>query len=258
MARAAQQEGGGHPRGHVGQLRSWIAEEQPGLPVGVQNLLVICYSIQADKEWLRGGQPIETPTVARVADDMSLRGTELPTEAEFETASRRAEGIFGIAREPVRTTRSVQALADHLRRNASGLAHRRAIAGGRTRQACKDAGLDDAEQPRTVTARLVAPLLARLAATADPTQTVRVLADAELPRENAIYQCAPGQRGAADRSAARPQLAGARRPRGPRRLRRRPAGRRDNHRPAAGGGPRRARDGRSPSRSGRPTGRRLT
>lgn len=172
----------------VGQLRGWIAEVQPGLPADVQNLLVVCYSIQADKGWLRGGQPIETPTVARVADDMSLRGTELPTEAEFETASRRAEGIFGIAREPVRTSRSVQVLAAHLRHNASGLLTVAQSLAGELDRHAKTLGLDDAEQPRTITARLVAPLLARLASTADPTQTVRVLADVELPRENAIYR----------------------------------------------------------------------
>ena len=126
--------------------------------------------------------------VARVADDMALRGTELPTEAEFETASRRAEGIFGIAREPVRTTRSVQVLAAHLRRNASGLLTVAQSLAGELDRHAKTLGLDDAEQPRTITARLVAPLLARLAATADPTQTVRVLAGAELPRENAIYR----------------------------------------------------------------------
>ena len=84
---------GGHCQGSLcGQLRGWIEEEQPGLPVGVQNLVVVCYSIQTDKEWLRGGQPIPMPTVARVADDMALRGTELPTEAEFEGASLRAAG----------------------------------------------------------------------------------------------------------------------------------------------------------------------
>ena len=178
----------GAPKVSVGQLRGWIEEEQPGLPVGVQNLVVVCYSIQTDKEWLRGGQPIPMPTVARVTDDMALRGTELPTEAEFETASRRAEGIFGISREPVRTTRSVQALAAQLRRNASGLGPAAESLAGELARHAKTLGLDGAEQPRARTARLIVPLLARLAATADPTQAVRVLAEVELPRENAIYQ----------------------------------------------------------------------
>jgi hypothetical protein len=178
----------GAPEVSVGQLRGWIEEDQPGLPVSVQNLVVVCYSIQADKEWLRGGQPIPMPAVARVTDDMRLRGTELPTEAEFETASRRAEGIFGISREPVRTTRSVQALAAQLRRNASGLVPAAESLAGELARHAKTLGLEDAEQPRARTARLVAPLLARLAASADPTQVVRVLAEAELPRENAIYQ----------------------------------------------------------------------
>jgi len=45
----------------------------------------------------------------------------------------------------------------------------------------------DGDQPRLVTSRIITSLVARLAAATDPTQTLRVLAEAELPRENAIY-----------------------------------------------------------------------
>ncbi|MGH3251361.1 MAG: hypothetical protein ACRDOI_34850, partial [Trebonia sp.] len=176
----------GAPMVSVGQLRGWIDEEQPGLPVGVQNLVVVCYSIQADKEWLRGGQPIVMPAVARVTDDMALRGTELPTEAEFETASRRAEQIFGVARQPVRTTRSVRALGQEIRIRAAGRLQAANSLAVELDEHAQTLGLDGG-QPRQVTVRIVGLLLARLEATADPTQTLRVLADVELPRENAIY-----------------------------------------------------------------------
>jgi hypothetical protein len=82
----------------------------------------------------------------------------------------------------------VQALAAQLRRNATGLGPAAESLAGELARHAKTLGLDDAEQPRTRTARLLVPLLARLAATADPTQAVRVLAEVELPRENAIYQ----------------------------------------------------------------------
>jgi hypothetical protein len=177
----------GAPKVSVGQLKGWIDEDQPGLPVGVQNLVVVCYSIQTDKEWLRGGQPIPMPTVARVTDDMTLRGTELPTDAEFETASRRAEGIFGIARPPVRSTRSVQSLGQEIRRNAVGRRESADSLGAQLLHHARTLGLDG-EQPRHVTMRTLGPLLARLEAAADPTQILRVLADTKLPRENAIYR----------------------------------------------------------------------
>ena len=104
----------------VPQLREWIEAEQPGLPEIVQNLIIACYAIQADKAWVRAGRPIDVPKLDKITDDMVLRGQELPSEEEFETASARAQGIFRIQRQPVRSVRSVHALADAIRRNATG------------------------------------------------------------------------------------------------------------------------------------------
>jgi hypothetical protein len=170
----------------VGDLRRWIDEEQPGLPADVQNLIVTCYAIQADKAWLRAGRPIDPPKVDKLTDDMTLRGQELPSEDEFERASTRAAGIFRITREPVRSARSVQALASAVRRNAEGrLDPARNLAGELDKRA-ETLGLDDS-QPRVVTSRTVTSLLAALAGTTDATETLRVLAAADLPRESAIY-----------------------------------------------------------------------
>ena len=44
------------PEVTAAQLRGWIGEEQPGLPEQVQNLLIACYAVQADKAWLRAGR----------------------------------------------------------------------------------------------------------------------------------------------------------------------------------------------------------
>ena len=61
----------------------------------VQNLVIACYAIQADKAWLRAGQPMPTPPkLDKITDDMVLRSQELPTEEEFDAASARAQGIF--------------------------------------------------------------------------------------------------------------------------------------------------------------------
>jgi hypothetical protein len=167
------------------ELRPWIKAEQPGLPTAVQNLIIACYAIQADKAWLRSGVPQQAPALARITDDMTLRGQELPTEEEFAAASRRAEGIFRIARQPVRSARSVQALAQAAQRNATGrLAAAEALAAELDKHA-PTLGLD-AAAPRVQTARITCALLSRLVAAPDATAAVRELAT-ELPRDNAIY-----------------------------------------------------------------------
>jgi hypothetical protein len=171
----------------VGKLRGWIGDQQPGLPDEVQRLVVACYAIQADKAWLRGGRPIDAPQLNGITDDMALRSQELPTSEEFELASSRAGGIFRIAREPVRTARSVHALAVKVRHGAhGGGTAARDLAAELTGHAAT-LGLAD-ESPRMVTARVVTGLLDRLAATTDDTETLRVLAKAELTRDNAFYQ----------------------------------------------------------------------
>lgn len=177
----------------VSQVRGWIDEAQPGMPAEVQRLIAACYAIQGDKAWLRAGQPIDMPALGRVTDDMALRGQELPTDAEFERASARAAGIFGVKREPVRTARSVHAVAAAVRRLAAGL-----LGAAEALAAELDAHADtlglgdpaDSGEPaaRRLTSHLVTGLLSTLNATADPTEALRALAAADLPRENAIYR----------------------------------------------------------------------
>src|SRR5260370_32606153 len=111
---------GGAEQVTVAQLRSWIEAEQPGLPAVVQNLVIAGYAIQADKAWLRGDKPYPTPRLDQIASDMTLRSQELPTHEEFGLASARAQGIFGIARQPVRSGRSGQVLAAASKPNATG------------------------------------------------------------------------------------------------------------------------------------------
>jgi hypothetical protein len=171
----------------VRQLREWIADAEPGLPVAVQDLIVACYAIQDNKAWLRGGRlMVEAPKLSGIAEDMTLRSQELPSEQEWELASARVHGIFRIARQPVRNARSVQELATAVRRNAAGRLEVAKALSGELASHAETLGLADA--PRMETARLVPELLAKLAETTDPTETMRVLAGLELPRETAFYQ----------------------------------------------------------------------
>src|SRR6202453_3883303 len=170
----------------VGDLRGFIEKEQPGRPGSVRDLVVVCYAIQADKAWTRGGQPITMPPLTRLHDDMVLRGQELPTEDEFERASRRAQGIFQVTAQPVLSTRSTELTARAVRERAGALLPAAESLAGELDRHAKTLGLDE-EQPRLVTSRAITALLTRLVAPIDSTQSVRLLATAELSRENAIY-----------------------------------------------------------------------
>jgi len=176
----------------IAQLREWIKADQPGLPEIVQNLIIASYAIQADKAWVRAGRPVEAPKLDKITSDMVLRSQELPSEAEFETASARAQGIFRIQRQPVRSVRSVHALAEAIRRNAAGRLPAAQELGAELADHASTLGLSD-DEPRMVTSAAITALLSKLAATTDDTETVRVLAAAELPRENAFYQAHLGR-----------------------------------------------------------------
>jgi hypothetical protein len=171
----------------VRELRGWIDGEQPGLPGIVQDLVVACYAIQADKAWIRAGQQITAPGLTKITDDMLLRGQELPTEGEFEAASGRAEGIFGVGREPVRSARATHAIAEKVRLRGQELMLAADNLIGQLEAHAATLGLDDSA-PRLATARDVRALLDQLAAATDATKALRLLAAADLPRENAIYR----------------------------------------------------------------------
>ena len=182
-----ERKAGRSPEVSVRQLREWIDQEQPGLPGQVRDLVVVCYAIQADKAWIRAGQQITMPDLTKLADDMVLRGQELPTEEEFEGASVRAHGIFGVPREPVRSARATHAIAEAVRHRARELLPAAESLATELEKHVTTLGLDDS-QPRLATSRVITGLLGELTAAADPTATLRALAAAELPRENAIYR----------------------------------------------------------------------
>jgi hypothetical protein len=171
----------------VGDIRNWINAEQEGLPPLVIDLLVCCFAVQSDRAWLRGGQPIRPPELGKLTSDMVLRRQELPDDSEFASANTRSDAIFGLPRQPVRSTRSVQALAEGLRRAAGMLLP---AAESLVTELARHAGTLglNAESPRLVTARAAANLLNQLAAMTDATALLRALAHADLPREGVIYR----------------------------------------------------------------------
>ena len=171
----------------VGDIRSWIADEQPGLPPLVTDLLVCCFAVQSDRAWIRAGQPLAPPELGRLAPDMVLRKQELPAEDEFASANDRAALIFDVARQPVRSARSVQALADEVRRRAGALLPAAESLAAQLDRHRATLGLDEGS-PRLVTARAAAELANRLTGLTGATALLRALASADLPRDAVIYR----------------------------------------------------------------------
>jgi hypothetical protein len=171
----------------VRDLRRWIDKEQPGLPSLIRDLVAVSYALQRDKAWLRGGLQFTMPDLPRLTDDMVLRSQELPSEEQFDRASDRAAGIFGVAREPVLTTRATGAIAAGIRRAVGEALPAVQSLGGLLDKHARTLGLDE-EAARLVTSRVITGLFDELSGTTDPTVTLRLLAAAELPRDTAIYR----------------------------------------------------------------------
>ncbi|MFI6576357.1 phage resistance protein [Nocardiopsis sp. NPDC050513] len=176
---------------NVGKLKEWIRtrEDGQGLPEDVVDLIVQVYAVQSDRAWIRGGKRYTGATFGQIAGDIVLRRQELPSEEDFDRANERAERIFGLTRQPLRSARAVQRLAEQLKEQArrlqSGSEH---LVGQLTRHA-QVLGLDD-DAPRLRTARACDDLLGRLCGLADDTELVSALGQADLPEEAGVYKMA--------------------------------------------------------------------
>ena len=116
-----------------------------------------------------------------------LRSQDLPSQEEFDRASRRAEGIFGVARQPVRSNRASNAIARGVRQQAGDLLTAAEALTEALEMHAQTLGLDGSS-PRFATARALSGLLNQLAGTTESTALIRALAAADLPRESAIYR----------------------------------------------------------------------
>ncbi len=80
----------------VAKLRAWI--DQPrmmGLPLELQNLVILTFAAQTNRRFLLNGGPFE-PEVDRLPDDVELREQTLPPAADWQVALQRASSVFGL------------------------------------------------------------------------------------------------------------------------------------------------------------------
>jgi hypothetical protein len=96
------QEGGGQgaadgalPPQSVRKLRGWIDEPDPmGLPVELQNLIILAYADQTDRSFFLGNAPVKG-TIERIPDDCELRQQALPPADLWVEAVARMASLFG-------------------------------------------------------------------------------------------------------------------------------------------------------------------
>jgi hypothetical protein len=96
---------------HVEDLRRWIDEPEPaGLPAPVANLLILAYADATNRSFFRDGEPYADARLDGLSDRLELREQELPDQAAWEAARKRAKAIFGVEVPPYRNAGNVAAM----------------------------------------------------------------------------------------------------------------------------------------------------
>lgn len=182
------QEGDGEPL-TVARLRAWLDKpKEMGLPLVVQNLVVLAFAAQADRTLIRNGAPAHG-SIDRLEGDIELREQPLPDETSWTAARVRASALFGLLPGEVRKGATVAKLAAELKVAA---AEKRpvltALAQALTPR-CDAFGVQTAA-PRLVTLRSAQTLLSDLSGASDALAMIRVLASADLvTTQAAVSKC---------------------------------------------------------------------
>ena len=80
----------------VGKLRQWIDLPQAmGLPVEVQNLIILTFAEQTNRSFFFKGGPYQ-PTLENVLDELELREQTLPPKEDWDKAVSCAGVLFGL------------------------------------------------------------------------------------------------------------------------------------------------------------------
>jgi hypothetical protein len=189
FAQSHARDGGGPIT--VAKLRRWIDTPVPmGLPVELQNLVILAYAASTNRRFTLRGGPLE-PTIDNLPDELELKEQALPEAADWQTALQRASSLFGLTLAQTLNATNVGRLVDEVQR--AGAAKREAV--GRLVAQLRDranryaAGVAGARQQSAESAQA---LLATLAQAAEG-DVVTVLATATLHTSEAAVSRTLGQ-----------------------------------------------------------------
>ena len=118
FAQSHAREGGGPIT--VARMRRWIDAPAPmGLPIELQNLIILAYAASTNRRFTLRGGPIE-PTVDSLSDELELKEQALPSPPDWETALHRASSLFGLTLAQTLNAANVGRLVDEVKQAASG------------------------------------------------------------------------------------------------------------------------------------------
>jgi hypothetical protein len=118
FAQSHAREGGGAIT--VAKLRRWIDTPAPmGLPIELQNLIILAYAASTNRRFTLRAGPIE-PTIDNLSDELELREQALPSPGDWDTALQRAASLFGLTLAQTRNAANVGRLVDEVKQAANG------------------------------------------------------------------------------------------------------------------------------------------
>ncbi|NHD18835.1 MULTISPECIES: hypothetical protein [unclassified Actinopolyspora] len=169
----------------VRQVRRGLADL--GVQPRTENLIIGAFAEFTQRSWFRGGDSIPAPGVTDMADDMVLRRRPMPSQQQWEEATRRAQLLFGANKQgTVPSPRLVAKFADikstivEHSRNAAELVNV-------LEEHAEQLGLDTtAPAGRYATAREASGLVSELVDLDDPVELVKRLADHQLRTDEHI------------------------------------------------------------------------
>jgi len=178
FTRWAAEAGDSQPR--VGDLR--VRLQRFGMVTDVEDLVIAAWAALDDREWVRGGTRVPPPSIGSVGNDLVLRPARLPSQEHWDTATRVATALFGVARPPRRSAAGVGTVARGVRLAVDGLRVPVADLTGELARHGAALGLDGSSA-RLATAQAAAALVDRLWREGDDSVLLEVLATFEVPDE---------------------------------------------------------------------------
>ncbi len=175
----------------VAKLRQWIDLPRPmGLPLELQNLIILAFAASTSRRFTLRGGPFE-PSVDSMPDELELHEQALPGSEDWQRALHRASVLFGLTLGQTLNAANVGKLVDEVKQKVAEKrdAVTRLVVQVRDRASRYAAGEPGARQQ---TAESAQSLLAAMAS-ADDSEIVRVLAEADLQTSEAAVGRALGQ-----------------------------------------------------------------
>ncbi|MBL9042573.1 MAG: hypothetical protein JNM83_13285 [Myxococcales bacterium] len=152
----------------------------------LQNLIIVVFAAQTNRAFFQHGGPVEG-RLDQLHDELELREQDLPEEAEWVEARRRAESVFGLTGlSELRSAVNVAELAQKLRDKVQAAREEANLLVPRLAEYYQALGIVEPAASRLQTARTALALLESMTG-GDAKEVVRALAKASLmPTPQAI------------------------------------------------------------------------